>query len=121
MERRPDCWIRGNMEPEDYENDEVRRLTHECPHRRPTGWSYFGPTNECYHPGALGEYRRSEVIDDVVVSGVIDGYATFCPAVDLSLTSQGEPSRLYIEAEYTVISDTPMDGKNLLLTVKEDE
>ena len=121
LESRPACWIRGNMSPKDYEGDEVRRLTQECPHRKATGWSMFGSSNECHHPAAQSEHEASQTYGNVVVAGGVDGYATFCPAVDHHLTSLGEPSRLYIEAEYTVLGVVPDVEEQKLLTVRDDE
>ncbi len=121
VEKRPACWIRGNMSPSDYEDDEIRRITHECPHRKPTGWSLFGATNECYHPGAVSEHTDEQGNTEYVMLGGVDGYATFCQAVDSHLTSLGEPSRLYIDAEYTVLDATPIVDEQKLLTMSNDE
>jgi len=109
------------MSPQDYEDDEVRRVTHECPHRRPTGSSMFGSTNECYHPGAVSEHQESQVYGNAVVSGGVDGYATFCEAVDMHLTSLGEPSRLYVDGNYEVLEGALTIDDSHLLAVSDEE
>lgn len=109
------------MSPKDYENDEVRRVTHECPHRKPTGWSLFGSTNECYHPGAMSEHEDDQSGEGYVMVGGVDGYATYCPAVDLHLTSLGEPSRLYVEAEYEVLDATPIVEEPKQIIMRDED
>ena len=105
MIERPACWIRGTMSPSDYEEDPVRKATQDCPHRKTTGWPLFGSTHQCDHPGALGEHVPTQGNESMVQAGGVDGYATFCPAVDMHLVSLGEPSRLYLEGVYTVVTD----------------
>lgn len=104
----PNCWIRGHMNPKDYQDDPVRLCTIECPWRkgRTRNSGFFSTWDrmdyECQNP-AIQEKRTVERARDIpgggiMAGGSVDDYATFCEAVDMHLTSLGEPSRLIIDA-----------------------
>jgi hypothetical protein len=100
----PNCWIRGDMSPRDIEDDPVRQATQNCKYRvaRPSRGIFGGKDHFCSAPGAISEHEPTQVKGRAVIAGGIDGYATFCEAVDMHLTSPGEKSRFIIEGQFTV-------------------
>ncbi len=100
------CWIRGDFSvPND---DAVRAETARCPHRVASQLGVIRRSFVCHHPAVYSEHQADTGTDDVIVMGGIDGFATFCLAVDLHLTSLGEKSRLFIEPEYQMKDPTPL-------------
>lgn len=99
----PNCWIRGSMGPQDFENDPVRQATQDCTWRKVKGWLLFGGNDHiCTHP-AIKEKAEVEGAKEkyggIMAGGSVDDFKTFCIPVDMHLTSLGEKSVLVIEAE----------------------
>jgi hypothetical protein len=112
----PNCWIRGDLEPSDLKGDRVRQATQNCQYRKATpSHSIFGGNDHvCTHPAAIDQYQEYQIIHNSLGSGVlvggIDGFATFCEAVDMHLTSLGERSRLIIDGEFRDVPEKQKDG-----------
>lgn len=85
----PNCWIKGNMGPEDIEGDKVRQTTQSCTHRkaRPSRSIFEGNEHVCTHPAGGDEYK------------------TFCEPVDRHLTFLAERSQLAIEGELKDVTE----------------
>jgi hypothetical protein len=108
----PNCWIRGDLEPSDLKGDKVRQATQRCQYRKatPSHSIFSGNNHVCTHPAAIDQYQEYQEIYSSLGSGVmvgmaIDGFATFCEAVDIHLTSLGEKSRLIVEGKFRDVSD----------------
>ncbi|MBI5449077.1 hypothetical protein HY948_02045 [Candidatus Gottesmanbacteria bacterium] len=107
----PACWIRGELGSKDIDGDPVRQTVQGCCHRTwtPSTISIHGGYYTCHHP-AVGPKEEIEgqkqAYGGLVVGTLSDDFATFCQAVDMHLTSLGEPSRLIPEGEFTVIEET---------------
>jgi hypothetical protein len=101
------CWIRGDMNPKDYQDDPVRLATINCPFR--TGkirYFLFGSNLDfdCTHPAVLNKNNNStQNIDGGVMVGGVDNFSTFCVPVDMHLRSLGKPSQLIIDGDFTVV------------------
>lgn len=93
MRERPNCWIRGQMDEEDYQDDAVRLATIKCPYRKGQVRTFFLGTShkmdyDCTHPAALGEHEEIQNLPGGgIMAGGVDGYATFCEPIDMHLTS----------------------------------
>lgn len=111
---RPNCWIRGQMDERDYQDDPVRLATIRCPYRvAQVRTFFFGARREmdydCSHPAAVSEHEEfQDLPGGGVMAGGVDGFATFCKPVDMHLTSLGEKSRFIIEGEWTDVSDNKL-------------
>lgn len=134
--RWPNCWIRGHMDPRDYQDDPVRLCTIECPwrkgHRRSFGFisSWDAMDYDCTNPAiqekAVVERARQMPNGGIMAGGSVDDFATFCPAVDMHLTSLGEPSRLIYDAvardvypELPAPGDTATENVSTLLDISD--
>ena len=108
---RPNCWIRGHMNERDYRDDRVRLATIRCPYRfGQVRTIFFGTEREmdydCSHPAAVTESEEIQYLQGRgVIAGGVDGFATFCEAVNKLLTSLGESSQFIIEGEWRDVSD----------------
>lgn len=70
----------------------------------------------CTHPAVKTKEQVESVktLENgaIVAGGLTDIYATFCKAVDLHLTSLGEPSRLIIDAAVHDVEPPLLDSGN---------
>ncbi len=96
------------MGPSDLEGDKVRQATQRCQHRKakPSRSIFGGNDHVCTHPAASGEHQEIQHLPGGgVMAGGVDGFATFCEAVDIHLTSLGKKSRFIIEGEFRDVTE----------------
>lgn len=102
------CWIRGDILPQDVEDNPVDRATQNCEYRKavPSRGIFGGNEYMCTHPAATGEHQSTESLPggDVMVGGV-DGYATFCEPIDMRRISRGETSRFINEGQFILLDN----------------
>lgn len=104
----PSCWIRGDIGLSDLDGDEVGQAIKRCQYRKakPSRSIFGGNDHVCTHPAAIGEHQEIQNLPGGrVMAGGVDGFATFCEAVDMHLTSLGEQSQFIIEGKFRDITD----------------
>ncbi len=114
MKERPNCWIRGDMKEEDYQDDPVRLATIRCPYRIGQIRTFLFGTKQamdydCTHSAAMNEHQETQFLPGGgIMKGSVHGYATFCEPVDMHLTSLGIKSRYIIEGKCRKIDEKKM-------------
>jgi hypothetical protein len=91
-----------------FKGDKVRQATQKCQYRKaiPSHSIFGGNDHVCTHPAAINEYQEFQnFLGSGIMIGGIDGFATFCEAVDMHLTYLGEKSRLIIDGKFKDLSD----------------
>lgn len=74
-------------------------------HHKHTRRILYLPSSRCWPPKKEIEGPKQKY-GGLGVGTLSDDFATFCEAVDMHLTSLGEPSRLILEGSFAVVEKT---------------